>query len=698
MLPDDRDEAIAQHLSTCSRCKSTLIDEVPQEDSFVRQLRYHAGSSAPAAPDRTPPDTTPSKPELSGSLPTSLGSLVRFVERDLAEEVSAERASARAETNGTTDSATASASLEMFGKFEVLTELGRGGQCRVHKARDRKLGWIVALKRLLPGSTPAARKRFLEEARAIASLKHPNIVEIRELGEVDDEPYHVLEYLEGGSLADELARREKAGQPFHAVEAARLVECLARAVACAHGQGILHRDLKPGNVLLTADGTPKVADFGLARQVDGEQTLTTGPVLFGTVPYMSPEQAAGNRQPSFSMDVHALGVILYRLLAGRVPFQGADRNETLQLIQNHPPEPPSKYRPGLDRDLEAICLECLEKKPSRRYRSAAALADDLAAWQGDDPVSVRPRGFLGGAARRARRHPVVTALILCALLGAVLLGGALWYYDPERPIREIERELARGNAVTLIGEKGSPRWSRLWLSDNETKTFPDPDDGTFTLDSSDLAMLELVRDPQMTRYRLRAQVRLNRDGRPGKVGLFVRHRELPAEDGPAQSAVHLWYNDLRNESALPAGVPEHIRLPDLGNAIDLFVYLYQRRGGNHRDFPIHADGVAPGRFKVNPQRVEKTWRDLVVDVTPEEVRCTWDGIASGPVRPARYADFLEEHLRDCKVHKAAGLNRTPEDCLPVRGGVGLVVLRVAASFRSVKIEPLPADPGKPEKE
>jgi tRNA A-37 threonylcarbamoyl transferase component Bud32 len=661
LLPPERIEALGQHVAGCTRCESELERDTPPEDDFVRQLRQLGAEAAE---------------------PTSQG-----------EGAGLSAGEATTVPNRPPGRASSGRAAEVsFGKFDILEHLGSGGMSTVDKVRDRKLGWIVALKRLRPDrSTVETRARFLNEARTIAVLKHPNIVEIRELGEANGEPYHVLEYMEGGSLEAEIARRKEQGRSFEPEEIARLVECLARAVQCAHDRKILHRDLKPGNVLLTADGVPKVADFGLAKLLDLDQTQSH--LLLGTIPYMSPEQAQRGRV-SFATDIYALGVILYRLLTGRLPFAGRDSDELLGQIVSDQVERPSTYRPGLSPDLEAICLECLEKRPGQRYASAGALADDLAAFQRGDPVSVRPRGRLARAVREVRRYPLIAALVLCQVLGVALVGGAVWYSDPNRPLREIEGDLAAGRTVTLLAEQGPPRWSRLRLSDAETKTFTDPEDGSFALASYDLALLELVRDPQTSRYRVRAQVRMDRESHQGRVGLYARRRELPAEQGLLQAFVEFSYNDLRPAMEFPAGAPVHLLPQFPGNPIDLFVHLYQRRGREHTDDAIHHNVRPPARIQRDWKQVKRTWRDLVLEVTPEEVRCTWDGIPSGPVRLALYRDPLADKIPRYKVNKGAKLQPTPEDCLPIRGGVGLFVVRATASFRSVTIEPLPAESGK----
>jgi serine/threonine-protein kinase len=275
-------------------------------------------------------------------------------------------------------------SAASFGDYEILEELGRGGMGVVYKARHVTFQRLVAIKMILSGGQAGAEQtaRFLVEARAVARLQHPNIVQIHEIGEHDGLPYFSLEYADGDNLATKLK-----GSPPSDMEAARLVELLARAVHYAHGRGIVHRDLKPANILLTADGIPKIADFGLAKFLSDDSGATRTGAILGTPSYMAPEQATGKaRDIGPAVDIYALGAILYELLTNRPPFRGESIQETLRLVEEQPPEPPHVHNPRVDRALEAICLKCLEKAAKDRYPSAQALAEDLAAYLRGDPV------------------------------------------------------------------------------------------------------------------------------------------------------------------------------------------------------------------------------------------------------------------------------------------------------------------------
>jgi serine/threonine protein kinase/Flp pilus assembly protein TadD len=324
---------------------------------------------------------------------------------------------------------------------EVLGVLGRGAMGVVYKARQVALNRLVALKMILAGSqaSPEDRDRFRDEAWAVARLQHPNIVQIHDIGEQDGLPFLTLEFVPGGSLADRLRQTTLAPR-----EAAELVETLARAVHVAHQRGIVHRDLKPANVLLTADGVPKITDFGLAKFIGADSILThqegaghtqTGAII-GTPSYMAPEQASGQpKEIGPPADIHALGAILYEVLTGRPPFRGAGILETLEQVRNQDPLPPRRLKPSLPRDLETICLKCLHKTPAQRYTSALALADDLRRFVNYEPIQARRTPLSRRLFRSARRRPLVTAFVLFMLALLLAAGGVV----RSAMIREQER-------------------------------------------------------------------------------------------------------------------------------------------------------------------------------------------------------------------------------------------------------------------
>jgi hypothetical protein len=345
--------------------------------------------------------------------------------------------------------------------YTVLEELGRGGMGVVFKATAEQLNRFVALKMILSGDLagPEAAARFRAEAEAVAKLQHPQVVQIFRIGEHNGRPFLEVEYVEGGSLADRLD-----GRPQSPAAAARMVESLAAAVHHAHVRGIVHRDLKPANVLLTADGMPKITDFGLAKSLAADGGLTRTDSIIGSPSYMAPEQAgAAVRRIGPATDVYSLGAILYELVTGRPPFRAATVLDTLDQVRSAEPPSPSRIQPGLPIDLETICLKCLEKEPARRYATAEALAADLRRFGAGEPIAARPVGIVGRGLKWARRRPMTAGLTVLSAVSTVLLIFVLAKsnvvitrqqretLDALKRERWLREELARAN--TLLAEQ-----------------------------------------------------------------------------------------------------------------------------------------------------------------------------------------------------------------------------------------------------
>jgi TolB-like protein/tRNA A-37 threonylcarbamoyl transferase component Bud32 len=369
-------------------------------------------------------------PPLSGEdasvIASAKGDDARSAENVEANPVAGARRSKKA--------ARAAEMLGELGDYELVEEVGRGGQGVVFRARQKSLNRTVALKVISLGqwASKAHLKRFRREAEAAASLDHPGIVPIYEVGERDGSCYFSMKFVEGGQL-DEVVRSATADSscgeraPMSIRQAAELIAKVARTVHYAHEHGILHRDIKPGNILLDQKGEPHLTDFGLARLVETESTMTRTLEVLGTPSYMAPEQAVGNNATVSSVtDVYGLGAVLYQLLTEQPPFAGGSTYETIKLLLDTEPKQPRLINPKIDRDLSTICLKCLEKDPMRRYSSALALAEDLERWLKHEPVQARPTGLFTRAAKWVRRNPTsaLLAASFIALIAAV--GWDVW--------------------------------------------------------------------------------------------------------------------------------------------------------------------------------------------------------------------------------------------------------------------------------
>jgi serine/threonine-protein kinase len=439
------------------------------DEARVRQLLDEFLDS-----ERTPEEVCADCPELLAEVRKRSQKMLRIVEAELEAMFPTPDPNRKAHTPAPRNPA---AELPLIPGYQVEAVLGRGGMGIVYKARHVRLGRPVALKMLLAGpyAGPEERERFFREAEAVAGLRHANIVQVHDMGEHDGRPYFTMEYVEGGSLAQRLM-----GTPQCVSYAAALTATLAEAVQVAHQGGVIHRDLKPANILLQpkaeipipnsqmgnlpsdsvspappsdsdcrlSDFGPKIADFGLARHCAGESGLTLSGARVGTPSYMAPEQALGKTHAiGPAVDIYALGAVLYELLTGRPPFRGATPTETELQVVHHDPVPPSRLNPKVPRDLETICLKCLEKDPKGRYATAAALADDLRCLGEGRPIKARPLGLGARFWRWCQRKPAAAALLAMALaLVGLAIGGGLWMEGQraerrEQTARQEEREL-----------------------------------------------------------------------------------------------------------------------------------------------------------------------------------------------------------------------------------------------------------------
>lgn len=327
--------------------------------------------------------------------------------------------------------------------YEILGEIGRGGMGVVYQAQDPRLKRTVALKVILAGGHAGEVElaRFQTEAESVARLKHQSFVQIYEVGSDEGLPFLALEYCGGGSLEDRIAE-----SPLAPREAAELVAKLADAMDHAHQAGVIHRDLKPGNVLFDGKGAPKITDFGLAKKVGEEDSHTRTVSVMGSLGYMSPEQASGHtREATPAVDIYALGAILYRLVTGKTPFEGSSTAESLQLVITGVPVPIRRQRPACPRDLDTICLKCLEKSPANRYQTAAELADDLGRFLRGEPITARAATPVEQLVSWARRNPLPTTIAVGGVIMLALLAGVMAWttYRNYRVIEAIQQREMR---------------------------------------------------------------------------------------------------------------------------------------------------------------------------------------------------------------------------------------------------------------
>jgi serine/threonine protein kinase len=585
--------------------------------------------------------------------------------------------------------AAAADGLPVIAGYETLDELDGGGQGKVYRARQLILDRVVALKKLHSGTHlvgPDGFARMQREARVAADLKHPHIVQVYDFGMDRGEPYFTMEYVEGGSLRDRLKRG-----PLVLHEAVGLIEKLARALEVVHAKGIVHRDLKPGNVLLTPDGEPKVADFGLAKDLDAEASLNPSGAIVGTIIYMAPEQAAGkNREVGPAADVWALGVILYEAVTGQRPFPFTDFVDALYRVGHQDPKSPRRLRPGLPRDVETICLKCLEKDPKKRYASALELAEDCAAFLANRPIKARPRPWYERAWRSARQHPGRIALAAVLLLGAAAAPFALDYFDParprreaqdpNRPRREAEATLAAGKPLVLKGDEPLPGPFR-WVYGGSGPPWRNPNERAINVESVDKGLLELVADPKTNHYRFSAWVRHETAAGLSSVGLYFGYREWKNAQGSRRLTHYvLWFDDR--------GVTKEGKTSMFLNG-ELVVDMPNR-------VPIggHVPFLASKPFPQAPMERLGPWRRLEVTIRPDGVEAGWHEVSRQPMELGRVATgqignafrwHLDTLAKNAKLPEAA----TMPSVFHPRGGLGLYVWSGRAVFRDVKLEPLP---------
>jgi predicted Ser/Thr protein kinase len=439
-LSDTEAERLEDHLAECTRC-GRLADHLPARGPLVEAMRV----PSPILNESETPAVERLIGRLGGLRPADI----------TPRDTPGGAVTGSPEGEDLLEPPREPGEIGRIGGYRVVQVLGSGGMGVVYQAWQQRPKRLVALKM---SRTRQRLDRLLSETEIVARLQHPHIVPVYEVGEHNGLPYFTMEFLEGGSLAQKLTAAPLAGR-----EVAELVETLARAVQFANDRGFVHRDLKPANVLLTRDGVPKIGDFGLARQFEPDPDCpspgyrTESGAILGTPSYMAPEQAAGQTKDAGpAADVWALGAILYECLTGRPPFQAASVLETLELVRSQDPVLPTRLQPKAPRDLETICLECLQKEPSRRYAAAGELADDLRRFLDGKPIRARPASLWERIWKWARRRPALAALAAVSGLSALVLTGGVLLHN------------ARLRAAMQKAEDSQQRFARNYQAARDT--------------------------------------------------------------------------------------------------------------------------------------------------------------------------------------------------------------------------------------
>lgn len=560
-------------------------------------------------------------------------------------------------------------------RYELLDKIGIGGMGVVYKARQTSLNRLVALKMMRHGedATPEERARFRREAEAMARLQHPNIVQIHAVGELNGRPYLAMEFLEGGTLTAHVASR-----PQTLRQAAQWVETVARAVHYAHCRDILHRDLKPLNILLTADGIPKVSDFGLSKRMDSDGCHTWTGVAVGTPSYLSPEQAAGRKgEIGPRSDVYSLGAILYELLTGQPPFVAETKEATIQKVLTEEPVSPRARNLYVDRALEAICLKCLEKKPQDRYRTAEALAKDLDCWQRGKATTALPP-WPTRAWRGVRRHSMMSAAVVLIGLTISIWMTVNYFWDPARQLESAQRKLVAGRPAILFAESGRLPWYRKATSQGDMRV-EHGDDGTMKVRSGSLGLLELLPDPMCESYLIRAEVRHDDAySKHASVGIYCAYStQVTQRDEKVHLFYALMFNDWYRVEDVYSGPPVPGMKPP-HRPSESKVKLVLRCLGAEEGTPLR-DHATPVWGHFIPSGPYPVWRKIAMTVTPVRLEAHWEG--------KRIDQVSDATLARPPGGKFGELVHGVEWVFSLRGSVGLYVDQASASFRHVVIEP-----------
>ena len=575
--------------------------------------------------------------------------------------------------------------------------LGQGGMGCVYQAVRVSTGQTVAVKKLRAERYfPGLIQRFVREARILDKLNHPNVVRLLDFVPAAGDPHIVMEFVDGLSLADRLTD----GRPLAADTAARLIADAARGVQAVHEAGVIHRDLKPGNLLVTADGRVKVTDFGLGKLTEADDGLTVvgGPVG-GTPGYSAPEQVAESGASDARTDVWGLGACLYAALTGRPPFLVGRAN--LTRVLSDPLLPPRAFTPAVPPVLDAIACKCLERDPDLRYQSAAALADDLDRYRRGESTEARPLPWATRAWRRVRAIPRATAAAWAMTAAAVAViavlltaGGTPAVAGPVDEKAQLEAQFRAGQAVTLVPATGLPRWSQ-WASGGGVVQASRMGDDSTEVETTTRGLLKLF-DPPGLNYRVDLEVRqLSAQAWAGAgVGFFVGHERMTGPAGEQlDAAVSVRFNDI--DPAVPA-LGRHTPQPFEAEQ----VMLYRHRPGAPSMYSRHRIHDPAAAFTAHPTWPGR-WRRLSAEVSPDRLRVLWYGDSDLPLAdPVVVVDRSGDDLTGdwLNAREVAAANRSvglrthvDPDLIPTvwkpDGGFGLLCTGAAATFRNVTVTP-----------
>jgi serine/threonine protein kinase len=571
--------------------------------------------------------------------------------------------------------------------YRIVNELGKGASGTVFKAIQLALNREVAIKvfNRLVHSDYEERSVAEKEAEKLAKLNHSNIVRIFDFGEYRDYSYFSMELVEGGDL-----RKKLKAKPFPIRSAVEVIETISQALQEAHQEGLAHRDLKPANILLTNEGEPKIADFGLAKWTEMGQTATMTGMIKGTPNYMAPEQARGeNSKVTSRTDVWALGVILYEMLTRQLPFSGKDTQEIFTEIKSKAPASLRSLCSEIDYSLEAIVLKCLEKDPLWRYKTSGDLAVDLRCWLEGKLLPSRADSRLRKVGRFIHFNRIkllasigLLAVVLTSWIGITLTSSAY-------VAKQLADSLAAGRPVTLIPETGSSVLSK-WRTSGEGAKYETLRDGTFRIHSTiGLSLLELLPDPGLDSYRFRAQMRHDHSEIQGGIGLYFGHQEIKTPEGIVHLFVQLTFNDVRSESE---GLPEEMRkLPEARKRNPVFFKPRIWSDPNYgAEWDLFGTGPDPDLVEVSGIRGDR-WRDLTIEVRASDIRAYWEKVipVGDPFRRIEIDKaFIEMKETRLKAKPNAKSLLALEAKFNPKGGLGIYVREGSVAVRNVVVEPL----------